>query len=150
MLVVHGIGGAGKTQLVLNYVQKCRKDYSAVFWIEARSKESIERDYIQVYQLLYDVHPVTGQPSAKLENAVPAVKRWFHQSPKRWLFVIDSADNINDKDHPLYIDLGLFLPDDPSIHVIVTKREGKAKNKSKLLWQIHIMRITAVRVRVQA
>lgn len=40
ILVVWGLGGAGKSQLVLNYIREYRQDYTAVFWIEAGSKES--------------------------------------------------------------------------------------------------------------
>ena len=29
-----GLGGAGKSQLVLSYIREYRQDYPAVFWIE--------------------------------------------------------------------------------------------------------------------
>ncbi|ERF74706.1 hypothetical protein EPUS_00836 [Endocarpon pusillum Z07020] len=38
IVVVHGAGGAGKSQLVSNYVQEYRSDYAAVFWLEAAMK----------------------------------------------------------------------------------------------------------------
>jgi hypothetical protein len=45
-VVVWGLGGTGKSQLVLNYVREHRKQYCAVFWIEAGQKEAIERDFV--------------------------------------------------------------------------------------------------------
>ncbi|EFQ86507.1 hypothetical protein PTT_18230 [Pyrenophora teres f. teres 0-1] len=42
-LVVWGLGGAVKTQLVLDYVRQHRAEYKATFWIEAARKESLER-----------------------------------------------------------------------------------------------------------
>ena len=72
-LVVCGLGGSGKSQLVLNYIREYRHDYSAVFWIEAGQKESIERDYIQIHRLLFG-YTATGAESVKLQDAVPAVK----------------------------------------------------------------------------
>jgi hypothetical protein len=42
ILAVHGLGGSGKSQLVLNYVQGHREDYLTIFWVEAGQKESIE------------------------------------------------------------------------------------------------------------
>lgn len=39
ILVVWGLRGAGKSQLVLKYIREYRRDYVAVIWIEAGSKE---------------------------------------------------------------------------------------------------------------
>ncbi|KAJ9650815.1 hypothetical protein H2198_009882 [Neophaeococcomyces mojaviensis] len=130
--VVHGIGGAGKTQLVLDYIQRHRQDYSAVFWIEAGSRESIERDYIQIYILLYNLHLEAAQGAIEVHNAVAAVKRWFYGRGKRWLFVFDSADAIREPNDPFYVDLRRFLPDDPSIHVILTTRDRCAQDMTEL------------------
>ena len=75
--MVWGLSGAGKSQLVLNYIQEHREDYRTVFWIEAGSKETIERDYIQIYGLLYSRSTGAGQETVQVDDAVPAVKRWF-------------------------------------------------------------------------
>ena len=40
-------------------------------------KESIERDYIQYYRLLYGRQTDTGQEIVKVQDVVPAVK-WFY------------------------------------------------------------------------
>jgi ATP/maltotriose-dependent transcriptional regulator MalT len=50
ILMVSGLGGSGKSQLVLNYVREYRMDYKAIFWVEAGQKESIERDFLQIYR----------------------------------------------------------------------------------------------------
>jgi hypothetical protein len=42
ILAAHGLGGSGKSQLVLNYVREYREDYLTIFWVEAGQKESIE------------------------------------------------------------------------------------------------------------
>jgi hypothetical protein len=41
ILVVQGLGGSGKSQLVLNYVREYREDYAAVFWVKALRKQSL-------------------------------------------------------------------------------------------------------------
>ena len=127
ILVVWGLGGAGKSQLVLNYIREYRRDYAAVFWIEAGSKESIERDYIQIYRLLYGRQIDAGPGMVKVEDAVPAVKRWFHGREGRWLVVLDSADTIDNDRDKSYIDLQYFLPDAPGLHVVITSRSSTAK-----------------------
>jgi tetratricopeptide (TPR) repeat protein len=130
-LVVYGLGGSGKSQLVLNYIRECRRDYTVVFWIEAGQKESIERDYIQIYQLLFG-HTATKAELIKLEDAVPAVKNWFHQQRGRSLVVLDSADTIDNEDDISYVDLEYFLPDASSVDNIITTRSSRAQEMSIL------------------
>ncbi|KAL9001661.1 MAG: hypothetical protein Q9188_005374 [Gyalolechia gomerana] len=120
VLVVYGLGGAGKSQLVLQYIQEYRRDYIAVFWIEAGSKETIERDYVQIYQLLYGRQADAGQAIVKVEEAVPAVKRWFQGREGR-------TDTIDNNQHRSYIDLEYFIPNAPGIHIIITSRSSTAK-----------------------
>ena len=131
-LVVWGLGGAGKSQLVLNYVREYRRDYTAVFWIEAGSKESIERDYVQIYRLLSGRQMNTGDEMVKVVDAVAAVKRWFHGRKGRWLVVLDSADTIDDDQQTSYIDLDYFMPDAPGVHVVITSRSSTAKEITTL------------------
>ena len=51
--VVCGLGGSGKSQLVMNYIRKYGEEYSAVIWIEAGAKESVERDFVLHFADLY-------------------------------------------------------------------------------------------------
>jgi hypothetical protein len=76
--VVHGLGGSSKSQLGLDYVREHREDYSTIFWVEAVQKESIERDYLQIYRLLFDPSSLIRPDALTIEDAVVAVKRWFH------------------------------------------------------------------------
>jgi tetratricopeptide (TPR) repeat protein len=132
ILVVWGLGGAGKSQLVLNYLQECRSDYSAAFWVETGQKESLERDFLQIYRLLYGLREGQGESMVKIDDAVLAVKNWFHGRDGRWLLVFDSADAIDDKDDAGYIDLKHYFPTAPSVHIIVTTRSSKAKGMTRL------------------
>ena len=43
MLPLIGLGGAGKSQLAMNYIEMHREDYATVFWVDARLRESIEQ-----------------------------------------------------------------------------------------------------------
>ena len=132
IVVVWGLGGAGKSQLVLNYIREHREDYAAIFWIEYGSRESIEFDYIQIHQLLYGRSLGLGQNFVKAEDAIPAVKSWFHGRKGRWLVVLDSADRIDNPDDQSYIDLTYFLPDAPGVHIVITSRSATAKEMTFL------------------
>lgn len=48
VLVVCGLGGAGKSQVMLSYIGAYRKDYTAVFWLDAGSKVKLEADCKQL------------------------------------------------------------------------------------------------------
>ena len=133
ILVVYGLGGAGKSQLVLNYVREHRQNYAGVFWIEAGSKETLARDYAQIYGLLYGRTASTGQDLVKLEDAVPAVKRWLQsRQDGLWLVVLDSADAVDNEKDASYIDLRYFVPDGPKLHVVVTTRSSTAQGITPL------------------
>ena len=76
-LVVWGLGGAGKTQLVLDYLRRHRNEYKATFWIKAGRKESLERDFVRLYQTLFRLHISARAKTAtaiSMEDAVTGVK----------------------------------------------------------------------------
>jgi hypothetical protein len=130
--VVYGLGGAGKSQLVLNYIRTYRNDYAGVFWIQAGQKESVERDYVQIYDLLFPNHRLSGTESVTVDAAVAKVKNWFHGQDERWLFVLDSADTIDHEEDDSYIDLSYYIPDASSIDIIITTRSSEAKKMTEL------------------
>ena len=68
----------------------------------------------------------------KVEDAVPAMKRWFHVREGRWLVVLDSANTIEDDQQKSYIDLDYFIPDAPGVDVIITSRSSTAKEMTTL------------------
>jgi hypothetical protein len=113
--VVQGLGGSGKSQLILDYVRKYREDYSTIFWIEAGQKESIERDYLQIHKLLFDPKSAINTDAVSVEDAV---KRWLHGQTERSLVVLDSSDAIDDSgggdddndDDESCLNLRFFLP----------------------------------------
>ncbi|RKK81716.1 hypothetical protein BFJ68_g17605 [Fusarium oxysporum] len=131
-VVVWGLGGAGKTQLVLSYLHQHRNEYTASFWIEAGRKESVERDFLHIYQLLFDLKPSLGEKTVKIEDAVVAVKNWFHGRTGRWLLVFDGADTIDDEKDESFVDLNNLMPSSPSVHIIVTTRSRIAKDLTPL------------------
>jgi hypothetical protein len=129
---VWGLGGAGKTQLVLDYVRQYRTDYKATFWIEAGRKESLERDFVNLYQTLFGMQMVAGKETVSVDSAVIGVKSWFSDQRGPWLMVFDGADTIENEEASEYIDIKRFIPDVASLHVIVTSRSSTAKDMTPL------------------
>jgi tetratricopeptide (TPR) repeat protein len=86
-----GLGGAGKTQLALQFAYTVRETMSAVsiFWMPALSMESYERACVAVAAALHISQAETGE-----DNAKELVKE--HLSADQagpWLLVLDNADD---------------------------------------------------------
>jgi tetratricopeptide (TPR) repeat protein len=129
ILVVCGLGGAGKSQLVLNYVEDFKDDYTATFWIDASSKERLEADYKQIHNLL--LRPT--RVDTAIDTCVTEIRRWCQARPTgRHLFALDSADSIDDQQSPEYIDLQEYVVGAASADVVITTRVQSAKEMTTL------------------
>jgi tetratricopeptide (TPR) repeat protein len=121
--VVCGLGGAGKSQLMLGYVEVFKDDYTATFWIDASSKERLEADYKQIHNLL--LRP--GRDDTDIDTCVAEVRQWCHRRrTRRYLFILDSADGIED------MDLQRYIVDAASVDVAITTRIQSAKEMTDL------------------
>jgi Mrp family chromosome partitioning ATPase len=49
ILILHGMGGIGKTQLAVEFARKHETSYSSVFFIDADSKDSLLRSFLAIY-----------------------------------------------------------------------------------------------------
>lgn len=128
ILVVCGLGGAGKSQLTLSYIESYRDDYTAVFWIDAGARIRLEADYKQIRNQLHS----SKRADIDLDTCVAEVKQWCHHKQGRWLFVYDSADDIDDPHSAAYIDLRRIVVDTLSADVIITTRNPSAQDMTDL------------------
>lgn len=81
-----GLGGIGKTQVVLEYAYRSSHTYQAVFWLNASSQETLVADLITLADAL-------GLPLTKGQEAVAifsSVKRWL-SSHSHWLLLFDAV-----------------------------------------------------------
>ncbi|GAB7329231.1 hypothetical protein MBLNU13_g01043t1 [Cladosporium sp. NU13] len=128
ILVVCGLGGAGKSQLMLNYVEVFKDEYTAVFWIDAGSKDRLEADYKRIHNLL--LRPT--QAAVDIGTCVSEIRQWCRRKNGKYLFVLDSADNIEDADSDEYIDLQSYVVDAASADVVITTRVQSARDMTEL------------------
>ncbi|GAB7333955.1 hypothetical protein MBLNU13_g06063t1 [Cladosporium sp. NU13] len=132
LLVICGLGGAGKSQLALNYIETYRTDYSAVFWIDAGTREALEQDYAQIRQLLRGPDTTSGRGTESVDACILEVEQWCHRSSSRLLFVLDSADDVDAPEDPGFIDLRKVVPDAACVDVIITTRCQSVKDMTSL------------------
>lgn len=137
-VVLHGLGGTGKTQLTLEYIRRHQADYTAVIWWNARDETTINRSVSVTAERILRHHPGLSYLSAALESKSPdqvvqAVKRWLDEPENgSWLLVYDNYDNpLLDRrravDDLTAVNIGKYLPEMNRGAVIVTTRSSVVK-----------------------
>ena len=117
-----GLGGTGKTQLVLRYIEEHEEEYNSVLWIDVRSKGTTRSSYERCCRELG--LPVEAALSGGLLQDEPSVQvtlSWLHGrgEDKRWLVVLDNADDLS-------WDVSAIVPKGKAGTVIVTSQDAQA------------------------
>ncbi|KAG0636054.1 hypothetical protein HOY80DRAFT_892030 [Tuber brumale] len=117
-VALYGLGGAGKTQIALEYVHQ-RKGLSHVFWVHGSSFLKFGEDYRRIFQTVGISH---GGPEPSENEQLSEVKRWL-ESPASgsWVMILDNADNEADfsgNKSPI----SRFVPQSSNGKIVITTR----------------------------
>jgi hypothetical protein len=88
--VVHGLGGAGKTQLALKTIERTRDEWTYVIYVDASSRQSIEttlQDFAQVN---------------RIGDTYEDTMKWLESRREQWLLVFDNADDPSTNIHNFF------------------------------------------------
>jgi tetratricopeptide (TPR) repeat protein len=108
---LHGMGGVGKSQTVVEYIYRHAAEYDVVWWIPAEHGSLITSSFVELARR-FDL------PSGSAEVAIPAVLDALRRGEppfSRWLLVFDNADRPNV--------VSPFFP--ASGHIVVTSRNSE-------------------------
>lgn len=144
--VLHGLGGIGKTDIVLHYAWQNSPAYTSIIWIYAASTETLKQSFLQAAEGLIQhlaktygtiqpdylkiasdlgIHGLinaSGQliyqaESSDYDKITAAVLRWLCiDGNDNWLLVFDNVDDMQ------VIDRGKHFPKSPSGTIIITSR----------------------------
>ncbi|HXM56583.1 MAG TPA: tetratricopeptide repeat protein [Candidatus Dormibacteraeota bacterium] len=88
-VAVHGLGGVGKTQLVLRYARLHGADYpDGVYWLRADRESTVMGDLAGLAERLR----LPEREAARQERQVDAVLDWL-RGHDGWLLVLDNAES---------------------------------------------------------
>ncbi|KAF2110980.1 hypothetical protein BDV96DRAFT_552710 [Lophiotrema nucula] len=131
-VVLHGLGGIGKTQLAIKYVRRHKEKHTAIFWLNANDEDSLRLSFRSIADQVLKHHPSTGvltnaDLEGDLDRVVSAVKSWLDlRDNTRWLMIYDNYDNprtSNDSDRST-VDIRQYLPEIDQGSVIITTRSA--------------------------
>ncbi|KAJ7727621.1 P-loop containing nucleoside triphosphate hydrolase protein [Mycena metata] len=105
--VLHGLGGAGKTQIALKFIQQSSR-FTNVFFVDASTVETIETGFKNIAKLQH-----VGDSS---NDAV----KWLVAQNEDWLVFFDNADDPK-------LDLHKFLPQCNHGNIIITSRNPELR-----------------------
>ncbi|KAJ3991159.1 P-loop containing nucleoside triphosphate hydrolase protein [Lentinula boryana] len=105
IFLLYRLGGAGKTQIALEFTRRFKQRFTAIFFITADQEDSIQGSY-------FDIAKTSGVQDAQ---SWEAGLHWLHSHEEDWLIVIDNADDPK-------IPLSRYLPSCDHGNVIITSR----------------------------
>ena len=131
IIVLHGLGGTGKTQLSLAYARKHRDDHTAIVWLNGQTQDSLKQSIAGVARSL----PTTKLPDSAPDNIqqggeelgrlIDEVLKWFGTPGNtQWLLIYDNVDrDASDGVHdPEAYDIRKFFPNSDHGSIIITTR----------------------------
>ncbi|WP_406044542.1 FxSxx-COOH system tetratricopeptide repeat protein [Micromonospora sp. NBC_00898] len=109
---VHGAGGVGKSQLVIEYVYLHQQDFDLIWWIPAERPAQIQSALVELAARLDLPVPSTAN------TAVPAVLEALRigRPYSNWLLIFDNAEDPDDVER--------FFPKGGPGSIVVTSRNG--------------------------
>ncbi|KAG8746921.1 hypothetical protein FRC10_003092 [Ceratobasidium sp. 414] len=103
VFVLHGLGGSGKTQIALKFVEQYRDCFWDIFYADASSAETISADLKRI------------AISRKAGSAEGDALTWLAGQDEKWLVVFNNADNTS-------LDLKRYFPACSHGDILITTR----------------------------
>jgi hypothetical protein len=148
-VVLHGLGGMGKTQLAITYARRHKEKYTAIFWLNANDEDSLKLSFRDIAQQVLRHHPSTSMLSSvdqdeDLDRVVDRIKVWLDSLQNtRWLMIYDNFDNPKTPSNPdgSAVDIRKFLPRSDHGSIIITTRSSQVRQGER----IHIQKLLDIK-----
>ncbi|PVG02886.1 TPR-like protein [Serendipita vermifera] len=127
VIVVTGLGGCGKTQLVTKFAHDYHDNYGRIFLVDGSSERSIRADLI--------AHVRSLGPDYSQAMLNDALDFFCRPQNKDWLLIIDNVDDLS-------VDVAKYLPQCTHGTIIITSRNhslGKLSSIESLHISLDVM-----------
>jgi hypothetical protein len=130
IVVAHGLGGIGKTQLAVEFARRHHNHFSAVFWLDGSSETSLKQSFVNIAQriprgkLTSDGALQLNHATVEVDVAVRECQRWLSiASNLYWLLIVDNVDRDHrDPDDSQAYNLEMYFPHADHGSILITSR----------------------------
>ncbi|KAL9052265.1 MAG: hypothetical protein Q9162_005522 [Coniocarpon cinnabarinum] len=131
----------GKTQIALKFAKQFEKGFSARFWINGQSRETIQQSFDVIARRLLDEANLSQKKAFEValeqnltDQVVRLVKGWFSTpTNEKWLLVFDNVDNpkVPMETNADAVDIRAYFPEADAGSILVTTRSSSLKEIGK-------------------
>ena len=130
VVVLHGLGGIGKSQLAIEFAKKHRSDYTAVLWLNAKTEETLKQSFAANARRLpkkyFNQEILHGPQNEEVLGVIlRETKAWLDlPGNHEWLLIYDNVDNpkIPDNKRQNAYDIRPYFPEAHQGSILVTSR----------------------------
>ncbi|MCJ1271049.1 hypothetical protein MMC22_010948 [Lobaria immixta] len=146
VVILHGLGGMGKTQLAVAYIKEQRDTYSAIFWLNGENEDTLKQSFAVMAERLHNEFPSstllkTAVEEKNADRMVAAIKQWLSRRKNtRWILIFDNVDNpkLPGIEDPQAYDIRSYFPEVHQGFILITTRSfrlqiGRVVSVKKLL-----------------
>jgi hypothetical protein len=131
VVVLHGLGGIGKTQLAVEFARKHQAAFTSVFWLNGSSEDSLKQSIadcasrIPEGQIPETSRKYSSSANGDLDAVIGDFMDWLRRTEnKHWLIIFDNVDRDyqqHETDGDAY-DIGNYIPDVDHGSALITTR----------------------------
>ena len=156
IVIIHGLGGMGKTQLALKYALRHRECYSGILWLNGRAERMLRSDFAAIAKKIpirkvLDKRGDVPTDEVGITKAIKAVQDWFNiPNNSQWLLIFDNVEDVPSPESQISLSEGVQAAADLSSYdirpyyepmyqgtIVITTRRRVLSELSRFSLELH-------------